>query len=134
MRVRFVYARRRYAIMAKMRHGLANLNPNNSVLQQTRIVYSNFIQGTMLIISLNGLGNKTVIPCLFSYRQTITPRYRGRPDALLHSAFGPVQQCIRSSTAPRDNRFDYTTNRHEITIMCEEQRLNICTISAKLSH
>ena len=65
MRVRFVYERRRYAIMVKMRHGLANLNTNNSVLQQNRIVYSNSIQGTMLSISLNGLGNKTVIPCLF---------------------------------------------------------------------
>ena len=83
----------------KMRHGLATLNSNNSVvygqkhkvwvlvflvrtsgtfwdqnwadlkkffvLQQNRIVYSNSIQETLLSISSNGLGNKTVISCLF---------------------------------------------------------------------
>ena len=99
MRVRFVYERRRYATMVKMRHGLATLSSNNSVvygqkhkvwvlvflvitsetfwdqnwadlvklfvLQQNRIVYSNSIQGTLLSISPNGLGNKTVISCLF---------------------------------------------------------------------
>ena len=99
MRVRFVYKRRRYATMVKMRHGLATLNSNNSVvygqkhkvwvlvflvrtsetiwdqnwadlvkffvLQQNCIVYSNSIQGTLLSISSNGLGNKTVISCLF---------------------------------------------------------------------
>ena len=32
MRVRFVYERRRYATMVKMRHGLAILNSNNSVV------------------------------------------------------------------------------------------------------
>ena len=32
MRVRFVYERRRYATMVKMRHGLASLNSNNSVV------------------------------------------------------------------------------------------------------
>ena len=32
MRVRFVYERRRYATMVKMRHGLATLNSNNSVV------------------------------------------------------------------------------------------------------
>ena len=32
MRVRFVYERRRYATMLKMRHGLATLNSNNSVV------------------------------------------------------------------------------------------------------
>ena len=32
MRVRFVYERRRYATMMKMRHALANLNSNNSVV------------------------------------------------------------------------------------------------------
>ena len=32
MRVRFVYERRLYAIMVKMRHGLTNLNSNNSVV------------------------------------------------------------------------------------------------------
>ena len=36
-----------------------------SVLQQSCIVYSNSIQGTLLNISSNGLGNKTVISCLF---------------------------------------------------------------------
>ena len=65
MRVLFVYERRRYATMVKMMQGLANFNPNNSFLQQNRIVYSNSIQGTMISISSNGLGNKTVIPCLF---------------------------------------------------------------------
>ena len=99
MRVRFVYERRRYATMVKMRHGLATLNSNNSVvygqkhkvwvlvflvrtsgtfwdqhwadlvkffvLQQHRNVYTNSIQGTLLNISSNGLGNKTVISCLF---------------------------------------------------------------------
>ena len=34
------------------------------VLHQNRIVYSNSIQGTLLSISSNGLGNKTVISCL----------------------------------------------------------------------
>ena len=95
MRVRLIYERRHYATMVKMRHGLATLNSNNSVvygqkhkvwvlvflvrasrtfwdqnwadlvkvfvLQQNRIVYSNSIQGTLLSISSNGLGNKTVI-------------------------------------------------------------------------
>ena len=99
MRIRFVYERRRYATMVKMRHGFATLNSNNSVvnvqkhkvwvlvffvrtsgtfsdqnladlvifsvLQQNRIVYSNSIQGTLLSISSNRLGNKTVISCLF---------------------------------------------------------------------
>ena len=37
---------------------------------------------------------------------------RGWPDALLHSAFGLVQECIWSSTAPLGN----TTNMHEITV------------------
>ena len=46
--------------------------------------------------------------------KTITPRCRGRPDALLHEAEGRVQYCIRLSTVPRGNTFDYTTNRHEI--------------------
>ena len=32
IRVRFVYERRRYATMVKMRHGLATLNSNNSVV------------------------------------------------------------------------------------------------------
>ena len=32
MRVRFVYEKRRYATMVKMRHGLATLNSNNSVV------------------------------------------------------------------------------------------------------
>ena len=32
MRVRFVYERRRYAAMVKMRHGLATLTPNNPVV------------------------------------------------------------------------------------------------------
>ena len=32
MRTRFVYERRRYATMVKIRHGLATLNPNNSVV------------------------------------------------------------------------------------------------------
>ena len=36
-----------------------------SVLQQNRIDYSNSMQETLLSISSNGLGNKTVISCLF---------------------------------------------------------------------
>ena len=52
----------------------------------------------------------------FNTFQTITPWYRGRSDALLHPAFGLVQKCIRWSMAPRGNSFDYTTNRHEITV------------------
>ena len=32
IRVRFVYERRRYATMLKIRHGLATLNSNNSVV------------------------------------------------------------------------------------------------------
>ena len=32
MHVRFVYERRRYATMMKIRHGLATLNANNSVV------------------------------------------------------------------------------------------------------
>ena len=58
-----------------------------SVLQQNRLVYSN----SVLSISSNGLGNKTVIQVCLQYSQTITPRYRARPDALLHSASGLVQ-------------------------------------------
>ena len=53
--------------------------------------------------------------CLY-YSQTITPRCHGRPDALLHEAKGLMQKCIRSSTAPMGNSFDYTTSRHEITV------------------
>ena len=119
MRARFVYERRRYATMVKIRHGLATLNSNTSVvygqkhkmwvliflvrmigtfwdqnwadlvifsvLQQNQIVYSNSMQETLLSISSNGLGNKTFISCL------CTPRYRGWPDALLHSAFSLLQ-------------------------------------------
>ena len=33
----------------------------------------------------------------------------GTVDDLMH-------YCIRSSTAPRGNSFDYTTNRHEVTV------------------
>ena len=36
-----------------------------SVLQQNRVVYSNSIQETLLSISPKGLGNKTVISCLY---------------------------------------------------------------------
>ena len=36
-----------------------------SVLQQNHIVYRNSMQETLLNISSNGLGNKTVIPCPF---------------------------------------------------------------------
>ena len=32
MRVRFVFERRRYATKVKIRHGLATLNPNNSIV------------------------------------------------------------------------------------------------------
>ena len=32
MRIRFVYERRRYATIGKIRHGLATLNSNNSVV------------------------------------------------------------------------------------------------------
>ena len=66
MRARFNYERRRYATMVEMRHGLATLNTNNSfsVLQQNCIVYSYSIQGALLSILSNGLGNKTVISCL----------------------------------------------------------------------
>ena len=32
MHIRFVYERRRYATMVKIRHGLATLNSNNSVV------------------------------------------------------------------------------------------------------
>ena len=35
------------------------------VLQQKRIVYRNSMQGMLLSISSNGLGDKTVISCLF---------------------------------------------------------------------
>ena len=99
MRVRFIYERRRYATMVKIRHGLATLNSNNSlvygqrhkvclivflvgtswafwdqywadlvklsVLQQNLIAYSNSMQETLLSISSNGLGYKTVISYLF---------------------------------------------------------------------
>ena len=36
MRVRFVYERRRYATMVKMRHGLVTLNSNNSVVYRQK--------------------------------------------------------------------------------------------------
>ena len=36
-----------------------------SVLHQNPIIYSNSIQGMLLSMSSNGLGNKTVISCLF---------------------------------------------------------------------
>ena len=107
MRVRFVYERRRYATMVKIRQGLATLNSNNSVvngqkykvwvfvflvrtrgtfwdqnwielvkfsvLQQNRIVYSNSMQETLLSVSSNGLGNKTVISCLFVVQSIYYP-------------------------------------------------------------
>ena len=105
MRVRFVYSRRRYATLVKIR----TLNSNNSVvygqkhkvwvhvlvflvrtsgtfweqswadlvnfsvLQQNRIVYSNSIQVTLLLISSKGLGNKTVISCLFVVQSNYYP-------------------------------------------------------------
>ena len=39
MRLRFVYERRRYATMVKLRHGLATLNSNNSVYGQKHKVW-----------------------------------------------------------------------------------------------
>ena len=87
MRIRFIYERSRYAAMVKIRHGLATLYSINSVvyyknwadlvkfsaLQQNRIVYSNIIQGTLLSISWNGLGYKTVISCLFVVKSNCYP-------------------------------------------------------------
>ena len=35
------------------------------VFQQNHIMFTNSIQGMPLCLSLNGLGNKTVILCLF---------------------------------------------------------------------
>ena len=99
MCLRFIHERRRNAALVKIRHSLATLNSNNSVvygqkhkvwvlvflfrtsrtfrdqnladlvklsvLQQNCIVFSNSMQETLLSISSNGLGNKTVISCLF---------------------------------------------------------------------
>ena len=53
-----------------------------SVLQQNRIVYSNSMQEMLLRMSSNGLGNKTVISCLF-----VVPL--GTVDDLLHYCTRP---------------------------------------------
>ena len=44
-----------------------------SVLKQNRIVYSNSMQETLLSISSNGLGNKTVISCLLVVQSNYYP-------------------------------------------------------------
>ena len=41
--------------------------------QQNRIVYSNSMQETLLRLSSNGLGNKTVISCLFVVKANFYP-------------------------------------------------------------
>ena len=46
MRVRFVYERRRYAAMVKIKHGLATLNSNNSVVygKKHRVCVQNILR------------------------------------------------------------------------------------------
>ena len=51
----------------------------------------------------------------------------GTVDDLMHYCTRPPASCIRSSTAPRGNSFDYTTNRHEITVFFTTTR-HIMTI------
>ena len=55
----------------------------SSVLQQNHIVYSNSIQETKVFYQKGWVIKQLFHACLL-YSQTITPRYRGRPDALLH--------------------------------------------------
>ena len=98
----------------------------HSVLQQNRIVYCNSIQETQLSISSKGLGNKTVILCLFVALSKLLPlstvddlmhyctrpnprAYRGRPDALLHEA-------DTASGRPWPRYVGVIVNRHEITV------------------
>ena len=81
-----------------------------SVLQQNRIVYSNSIQGKLLCISSNRLGNKTVISCLFVVYGTV--------DDLMHYFTWPSASCNSASGRPQhfSNSFDYTKNWHELTV------------------
>ena len=64
-----------------------------SIMQQTALSTAtpfkkcNFIQVTLLSMSSNGLGKKTD-------SHTITPWYRGRPDALLYKAYCRLQYSI----------------------------------------
>ena len=41
-------------------------------------------------------------------------------DDLMHYGTWPSASCNRSSTTPKGNSFDYTTNRHEITVYYHE--------------
>ena len=124
MCVRFVYERRRYATMVKIRHGLATLNSSNSVVYcqkhkvwvlvflvrtseyfETKLsrfgelfcfatrphLYRNSMQETLLSISSNGLGNKTVISCLFVVKSNATVddlRPRARVHQVVHGTSG----------------------------------------------
>ena len=63
-----------------------------SVLQQNHIVYSNSMQDTLLSKSSNGLGNKTVISCLFVvYTMDDLMHYCTQPLASYNSASGRPQ-------------------------------------------
>ena len=67
------------------------------------------------MFTLGASGNMKIlysISCLFVVIvKTITPRCRGRPDALLNEAEGRVQLCIRSSTVPRGNSLTIVQTR-----------------------
>ena len=86
-----------------------------SVLQQNRIVYSNSIQGTLLSISSNGLGNKTFISCLFLVKSKLLPL--GTVDDLMHYCTRPSALCNSASGRPWHLFVVHgTTNRHGITV------------------
>ena len=90
-----------------------------SVLQQNRIVYSNYMQGTLLSISSNGLGNKSYFMPVCSIVKLLP---LSTVVELMHNCtrivklFGRVQLCTGLTTVLRGNSFDYTTNRDEITV------------------
>ena len=49
--------------------------------------------------------------------KTITLRYRGQPDAIVHEiVHGTEDYCTRLSTVPLGNSFDNSINRHVITV------------------
>ena len=73
-----------------------------SVLYQNRIVYSNSIQGTLLSMSSNGLGNKTVF--FMSVCSIVKQLPLGTIDDLMHYCTWPSALCNSASGHPRHPR------------------------------
>ena len=62
--------------------------------------------------------------------KTITPRCRGRPDALLHEA----EYFIRSSTVPRGNSLNIGLADDAVYGCKKNLKIKICVLTTKLGY